>query len=214
MLKRSIDRDHEIRKLEGVEFPEVDVREIWERVLNDLEHEGLVSLRGALDVETRRRSVERLAVEYECRVNPAWPMPGLAETFDILLAREVKLGVVSNAQFYTRLVFDALPGADWSAFDPGLCVLSYKLREAKPSTRLFREALEILVTSYQIFPSETLFVGNDMLNDIMAAASEGCRTALFAGDAKSLRLREGDPRCKGVQPDLVITSLLQLPAIL
>ena len=27
----------------------------------------------------QQRRIDRLAVEYECRVNPAWPVPGLAE---------------------------------------------------------------------------------------------------------------------------------------
>ena len=48
------------------------------------------------------------------------------------------------------------------------------------------------------FPAErVLFVGNDMLNDVAAAAAVGLRTALFAGDQRSLRLREKDPRPGG-----------------
>ena len=35
----------------------------------------------------------------------------------------------------------------------------------------------------------------------------GFRTALFAGDRRSLRLREGDSRVEGVSPDIVVKSL-------
>jgi putative hydrolase of the HAD superfamily len=49
-----------------------------------------------------------------------------------------------------------------------------------------------------------------MLNDMLPAYAEGFQTALFAGDKRSLRLREDDPRCKNLSPDLVITDLRQL----
>ena len=61
---------------------------------------------------------------------------------------------------------------------------------------------------------EVLYVGNDMLNDMTPASRVGFRTALFAGDARSLRMREGDPRVAGVAPDLVLSSLAELPRCL
>jgi putative hydrolase of the HAD superfamily len=42
----------------------------------------------------------------------------------------------------------------------------------------------------------------------------GFRTALFAGDRESLRLREDDNRCSEVEPDLVLTKMTQLPETL
>jgi putative hydrolase of the HAD superfamily len=49
-----------------------------------------------------------------------------------------------------------------------------------------------------------------MRKDICPAAGVGFRTALFAGDARSLRLGdEESPGC-GMKPDLVITALNQL----
>ena len=49
-----------------------------------------------------------------------------------------------------------------------------------------------------------------MLKDIWPATQLGFKTALFAGDARSLRLREDDERCRGLKPDLVIDRLSQL----
>jgi len=46
-----------------------------------------------------------------------------------------------------------------------------------------------------------------MLNDIQPSGELGFRTALFAGDERSLRLREGDRRVENVSPDLIITDL-------
>ena len=88
--------------------------------------------------------------------------------------------------------------------------LERKLREAKPSERLVQTALGRLEEREGIKPSEVLYVGNDMLNDILPADRAGCRTALSAGDGRSFRLREGEPRVAGINPDLVVTDLLQL----
>ncbi|MBS3759794.1 MAG: HAD family hydrolase, partial [Desulfobacterales bacterium] len=94
-------------------------------------------------------------------------------------------------------------------FSPGLIFYSYQYGVAKPSRRLFQLAAGEL-KKMGIEEEDALYVGNDRLNDILPAKTEGFQTALFAGDKQSLRLREGDSRCTGVIPDLVITALNQL----
>jgi putative hydrolase of the HAD superfamily len=59
-------------------------------------------------------------------------------------------------------------------------------------------------------PDQVLYVGNDMRNDICPAAATGFHTALFAGDKRSLRLREDDRKCARTRPDIIITDLMQL----
>ena len=49
-----------------------------------------------------------------------------------------------------------------------------------------------------------------MLNDIYPARQLGFQTALFAGDARSLRLRPEDPRCSDLPVDIILTDLGQL----
>ena len=51
-----------------------------------------------------------------------------------------------------------------------------------------------------------------MRNDILPAACAGFKTALFAGDRRSLRLRASDARCAKLSPDLIVTDLRQLIA--
>jgi putative hydrolase of the HAD superfamily len=53
-----------------------------------------------------------------------------------------------------------------------------------------------------------------MLNDIYPARKAGFKTALFAGDQRSLRMRSDDPRCRDLTPDLVVTDLGQLIAVI
>lgn len=209
LFLQKIREAHEQRRQEGVEYPEVEVRDIWRDVLSDLIEAGLA--RG----KPGPARVARLAVEYECRTNPIWPMPSAGETLMALHHRGKTLGIVSNAQFYTTLGIEALLGATPEArgFEQSLCAWSYQLLEAKPSVRLFQSPLARLAERYGIMPGDVLYVGNDMLNDIMPAVQAGCKTALFAGDRRSLRLREDDPRCADIRPDAVVTDLRQLARV-
>jgi len=206
-LFQAIEQSHAESHRQGVEYPEVDIVEIWRHVLQQPAGRGLVD-QGSW---TRDR-LRRLAVEYEGRANPVWPMPGLKKCLAGLSQRKLALGIVSNAQFYTPELFPALLGAraeHWG-FDPDLQYYSYRHGRAKPGLDLHKMAAEALA-SRRIEPGQALYVGNDMLNDVLPASRLGFRTALFAGDARSLRRRVGDPRLDGVSPDVVLTRLGQLP---
>lgn len=209
LLLETIQQTHATRRLEGSTSPEVDIREEWHTVLVKLQVEDL--LEGEITDET----IGRVSVEYECRINPVWPMPDLRETLHVLRHMPLLLGIVSNAQFYTLLLFPALIGRAHTdlGFDADLCAWSFQYQEAKPSTRLFAGVVEHL-QQYGISPEEALYVGNDMLNDIWPAAQLGLKTALFAGDQRSLRLREDDPRCSGLEPNVILTQLSQLTQVL
>ena len=207
-LREEIVRDHEAGLAQGVDYPEVVITEIWRRVLERL-------MPTAADTPSEAQ-IRRLAVEYECRTNPVWPIEGMLQTIKVLNESGLRLGIVSNAQFYTPLMLEALCGQSIEnlGFEPGLCVWSYKQRVGKPSGHLFRTVCNNLQERFNIMASQTLYVGNDMLKDIWPASKAGMRTALFAGDARSLRLRSDDKRCNGVKPDLVIDQLEQIPRCL
>ncbi len=189
----------------GIDYAEVDIVEIWREVLTEMSRHGLID-----PVAAKTADVRRLAVEYEARTNPCWPMPQLRECLAGLQGRGMKLGIVSNAQFYSAELFPALLGepAERLGFSPDLQYYSYKYGCAKPGTTLFEMAAEALA-GRGIAPGEALYVGNDLLNDVWAADKVGFRTALFAGDARSLRLRNGDPRIDGISPERTLTALGQ-----
>lgn len=209
LLVEAIRTEHALARQQGVEFPEVDLREIWPRVVADLASHGAVDVSacGGLDVQ-------RLAIEYEARNNPCWPMPGARQCLTRLAERGVVLGLVSNAQFYTPLLLEALLStepASWQ-FAPELRLFSYEHRHGKPGGLLFEKAVSAL-GAMSLSPGEALYVGNDMLNDVWPAQVAGFKTALFAGDARSLRWRQDDPRLAGVSPDVILTELAQLDEV-
>jgi putative hydrolase of the HAD superfamily len=190
------------RANQGVRHPEVRIEEVWAALVDGARGDGWLSGSGNL----------RLAiVDHECRVNPGWPMPGLAAALDHLKASAIPVGIVSNAQFYTPLLFPALLGrplADWG-FAPDLCVWSWRERVGKPDRHLY-QLLAAALARRGIQPEQALYLGNDLRNDVWPAQACGFHTALFAGDARSLRWRRDDPDCAGITPEHVITDLAQL----
>jgi len=191
----AIDEEHRIRKEKGIDFPEVEIDQIWMRVL---ENKDLGAVRA-------------FAVEFEMIVNPVYPMPNLEKTLSTCRELNIRMGIVSNAQFYTPFLFRWFLNdrPEDLGFHPELLFYSYKFGYAKPSVFMFEAAIEKL-KAMNISAHSTLYVGNDMLNDIYPAKRVGFKTALFAGDARSLRPRKNDPECKNLSADIVITDLIQL----
>jgi len=204
-----IKREHQRLREVGADYPEVEIREIWQQLIEEGNKSGWLS--GAVTP----RQIELAAVRFECRVNPVWPMPGMKSALDKLRATSFTLGIVSNAQFYTPIMLEAFTGQSLESlgFDPTLCVWSYLGLRGKPSAELFPELL-LTLKERGLSSDECLFVGNDMLNDIWTAKQAGLKTCLFAGDRRSLRLRETDVRCSDLKPDAIMTELAQLGEIL
>ncbi len=200
-LYRQIIEEHQAGSLAaGISHPEVEIREVWKE---------FVSKFGKGEMSSAK--IEEIAIVYECAANPVWPMPELKSVLEGLRAKGLKLGIVSNAQFYTKYMFPAFLGntLEELGFDKDLMIYSYKMREGKPSRRLYAE-----LAGKGVSPENTLYIGNDMLKDVWPSSEEGFRTVLFAGDNRSLRWRKDDDRLKDCHPDAVITSLSQIFSLL
>lgn len=193
----------------GIKHPEVDVRVIWKKTLAGLPCGSTLAL------TKNDKLIARLAVEYESRINPVWPMPDMEETFSRLASAGLALGIVSNAQFYTPLTLTALLGEEWKSWFPSsLCFWSYEYKEAKPGLGLYRRALAALNESFGISPQETVMLGNDVENDLRPALACGCRAVLFAGDGRGCRLGIEDRRQVASWPWSTITNWSQLAEML
>lgn len=183
--------------------PEVEIREIWHQTIC---HFDIATGMG-------QEEIEKLAVVYENLTNKTWLMPNLVQTLHFATSKSVQLGIISNAQFYSPLIFEAHLGAlpEELGFNKKLCYYSYEDRIAKPGIAMFEKAAAYLKKEKGIVTEETLFIGNDMLNDIEAAAKVGIQTCLFAGDKRSLRLRDENI---DTMPDYMITKLDALQKII
>lgn len=194
-LSRAIKSGHAASKKKGIDFPEIKIEQIFERILsiNDLE------------------IARQFAVEYEMIANPAYPMPHLRNTLQHLKTNNIPMGIISNAQFFTSHLFDLFCDdfPENLGFNSNLIFYSYEHGYAKPSLFLFEQAAAEL-NRLGINPDTVLYVGNDMLNDIYTAHTIGFQTCLFAGDSRSLRLREDRLECASLKPDAIIKELNQL----
>ena len=194
-LYKAIEDEHRQLRDDGIDYPEIEIDRIWKQILeiDDLEH------------------VRSFAIEYELIVNPVFPMPNLAKTLIACKEQNLTMGLISNAQFFTPLLFEWFLQAQPQdlGFHPELIFLSYQLGHAKPSLIPFEKAAEVM-NAMGLSANASLYVGNDMLNDIYPAKQLGFQTALFAGDKRSLRLRTDDVRCIKLSADLVLTDLGQL----
>lgn len=204
---------HKCQRERGVSYPEIDVLALWARVLDKVDKMGFISMDGLTEIR-------RMTFEFELYSNPVYPMPGMHDIILELSKRKVPLGIVSNAQFYTPQIMNFFLSGRYRQvleidyFDPALTVYSFRMMKAKPDESLYRYLLLPLKERYGLKPSQVLYVGNDMLKDIWPAGRVGFKTALFAGDKRSLRLRRDQPVVKNVVPDFVITHLNQIKEIL
>lgn len=203
---------HEASKLNKIPFPEIDILSIWKIVLIHARRKGLISF-------DEDANIMLMTCVFEFLSNKVHPMPGLQETIAALHKRDIPLGIVSNAQFYTPVLMNYFLNEKISmkervkGFDRELTVFSYKFGKGKPDHTLYEELVPTLKWKFGIIPSEVLFVGNDMLKDIYASSQVGFKTVLFAGDKRSLRLRTDDARTENLKPDHIITELQQILAI-
>ena len=128
-------------------------------------------------------------------------------------------GLVADAQCFTPLqLVRSLRCQDRAAtlndlFETGLQAYSYELRARKPAGRLYRFVLDAL-EKRGVGPTEVLHVSNNWPDDLRPAKGYGMRTALFAGDAGSLRLGDLDVRSTTSGPDVILTSLAELGDVL
>lgn len=208
---------HRRGRAAGIPYPEVDIERIWATVFRANALDRYIAHRPDRD------TIRELAVRFECLTNPVWPMPDAADTLQRLARGGITLGILSNAQFYTPLVLEALFGASPADFgvEDSLCLWSYRIGRAKPDPAVF----ELLCARLARFARrQILYVGNDPVKDVAPAAAAGCRTCLLvaAGDSAGYAAgsREGigdrgrpDMERSGVRPDRVISALPQVVQI-
>lgn len=214
MIHKEIISTHNKEKESGKNFPEVVIENIFETVLSKFIKDKKLS------GDFSKEIIKKLVFIFELASNKVWPMPYMKEILSNIDKLGIKMGIISNAQFYTPLIVNHFLNKTYEEteeivpFDSSLIQYSYKAKKGKPDTSIFNALLYNLLNSYDIKANEAVYIGNDMLKDIYTASTCGMDTVLFAGDQRSLRLREDDPRCKDLKPTHIITDLSQLEELL
>lgn len=212
-FRQSVKDFHEQKRTADKPYPEIDISQIWEDIIKSRQNLNQLVVEDPLCIRC-------FVFVFEILSNRIYPMPGMKELLDHLASLNYPLGIISNAQFYTPVILNyflhdsVTDSEEVPPFDPDLTVFSYKHMRSKPDMFLFQLLKEQCQRKYGLFADEILFIGNDMFRDIYPAFLAGFKTALFAGDTKSLRLRQDKPELKKIVPDYIITDLMQLKTIL
>ncbi|MBD3346086.1 MAG: hypothetical protein GF401_13590 [Chitinivibrionales bacterium] len=204
---------HEQGKEKGIEYPEVQIENIWMIMIMMLKRYGFQP--ETLELGNDRELARCMAFYYNYHVLGRGLFPGVVECCKALRKQNVILGILSNAQFYTPIdltlfIRDQSSGEfdDYNElFDLDFCFFSYSDGIAKPGKHMF-EKLFAIFKAYQILPSQAIFAGNDLLLDIKTAQDLGMQTAFFTGDRECAFVRNLGSI---VQPDLSISSWDDFP---
>lgn len=203
-ITKRIHQSHLLSKSKGITFPEVDILQLW------------LELSKEYKLSTTKDEIQKLALYYECKINPVWPMPNLHSTLHTLVQElNLPLGIVSNAQFYTPILLSYFLNTSlWDfGFKREYSVFSYEKGFAKPEIQLFSD-IQLKLEQDGILPNEVIYIGNDQLKDIYAAQQVGFQTILFAGDKRSLRRRPNHAEASTIKASAEISDLSEIPTLI
>ncbi len=181
----ALSHDKAVRK--GVQFPEVKIEEVWALIIMMLKRNGYDPERYSPGCVSDFPRYLAFTYNFLCLGRQFYP--GVIDALERLKRKNIAVGILSNAQFYTPmdltlLVRDQSEGRydDFNElFNVDLTFFSYEYGYSKPNQLLFRKLFDALY-QFQILPSQTVLVGNDLSIDIQPAAAAGMKTAFFSGD--------------------------------
>lgn len=207
----ALNHDKSLNK--GITFPEVRIEEVWMVILLMLKRHGYDATH--LNLGNDREVAQCIAFFYNAHALGRRFYPGVVDALKTLKSKNMTLGIVSNAQFYTPmdltlLIRDQSKGAydDYlELFDPDLVIFSYEIGYAKPNPGIFRKLFDALY-EFHILPSQTVFVGNDLVQDIQPAQEAGMKTAFFIGDDQSAFVHDASGT---IIPDICFARWEELP---
>jgi len=167
-----IGQDHKEKKKQGKKFPEVKIEEIWRKILD------------TIGKEYDKGFLFEIAHQHNNFTGSKRLYKKAAKTLKQLKQKGIKIGIISNAQFYTEIDLTELLkekidiDSMYDIFDRNLVFYSFKLGVSKPNPKAFR-LLKKELEKKGITPQETIYVGNDTLKDIETANKNGFKSCLF-----------------------------------
>jgi putative hydrolase of the HAD superfamily len=195
------------------EYPEVKIEDVWYAIVLMLKRHGFTFSKS--DYGSDQDFARCLAYCYNYFVFNRGLYPGVAQCLFALKNMGIKLGILSNAQFYTPIDLTlflreqsrgAMNDMD-ELFENDIVFFSYEYLTAKPSQLLFRKLFDALY-ELQVLPAQTALVGNDLAVDIKPAQEAGMMTAFFTGDRQSAFLQGLEDT---VVPDITFSTWNDLP---
>jgi len=127
-------------------------------------------------------------------------------------------GIVADGQCFTLVQLERALSAQGKIppldrlFTPGCVSFSFQFGVRQPAATLF-EACQKRFAKIGIAPEETLHVASRLKDELLPARMLGMRTALYAGDAASLKATAAEVNDPQLRPDRILTDLRQIRQI-
>ncbi len=179
--QRIITREHESAIRAGVQQPEI----YWPSVAT----EALPELARLAASERDEFLYQHARLQRTTRL-----MPAAAEVLGRLADAGVLLGLASNCQPYTLRELDAAfvrARLSRALFKPELCFYSFAAGFSKPNPHVFR-FLSAQLVACGVSPTDTLLVGDRLVNDLEPARLHGFHTWHLTTAAPSAGSADGD----------------------
>jgi pantothenate kinase-related protein Tda10/FMN phosphatase YigB (HAD superfamily) len=189
-----INSSHKNKKNKGINFPEVKIEKIWHSILKKIDHPQKNNKNFWFEIADNHQKFIAKRTLYK----------NSSKIFDYCIKNNIKLGIISNAQFYTekdllKLLKTTQEFKDvksiYDVFEKDLCFFSYKIGFSKPNTKIF-DLVNKKLSSYNISMNESLFVGNDVFNDIYSGNQSNMQTCLVINP--ETKYRKNDERLKKI----------------
>ena len=169
------------------EFPEFDVKKIFQTVIEEYGDHAHVPVNLAAHAATVFRAASQYRLE---------PYTGVTEVLTMMKKR-YHLAAVSDGQSLWARPELRMAGLE-KFFE--FVIVSGDHGFRKPDKRMFTMALEKL----HITPAETIYVGNDMYRDVYGAKNAGIKSIFFKSN-------QGEHGFCGAEPDYIIYNFNELP---
>jgi FMN phosphatase YigB (HAD superfamily) len=196
--------------------PEIDSAVIWQTILERLTRKDYTWDEGFYgDLEALSRKV---AWFFHASLQGHAAAPNALAALKHVQSASCEQGLVGDAQCFTLVqLARALRSAGSSArlsklVSSGCISLSVEVGARHPAEALFKPVLLYLAKS-GIMPGECLHVAASLREELAVARGLGLRTALYAGDASSLRASAADVKDPALRPDRILTDLRQIRQI-
>ncbi len=147
VYNKVVEKHIQFLKKEGIEYPEPDIRTVWKDVLDEMQNKELIKYSQNSSLE------DVVSVEFEARMNPVWPMADAVDTLTYFKNRGLTQGIISNSQFYTPIVLEALTEHSLAelGFEKDLLHWSFEENLKKPGLQFYRDFLDKLA-AYNTLP--------------------------------------------------------------
>lgn len=169
------------------EFPEFDVKKIFQAVIDEYGDPAIVPLHLAAQAAVVYRAGSCYRLE---------PYTGVREVLTMMKKRYRMAAVSDGQSLWAR---NELRMANLEHFFE-FAIVSGDHGFRKPDRRMFELALEKL----EIEPEEAVYVGNDMYRDVFGAKNAGMKSIFF-------RSNQGEQNFCGAEPDYIIYNFNELP---